>query len=425
MPNLDLAYQLTEHVLTNGLRLIVNHDPMAPAEAVNIWYRVGSADEMPGATGFAHLFEHLMFSGSRQVGPSEHLSSIEAIGGSANATTSFDRTNFFETVPVGALELALWLEAERMESLAVNDENVSTQREVVKEEKRQRYDNVPYGDQIELLLALNFPQSHPYAHPPIGSMRDLDAATVRDAQGFYRRWYCPDNAVLCVCGPVAPPEVIDLVERQFGSIRAKDGSQPGRAPAILPHTGEPETVVRRAVPSTVVHLCWRTPEFTDPAHLAVEQALAILASGQSSRLPELLERRFESAEAVGSGDFGMARGVSLATITARVRRGHSAGEVVDAVLAELSKLAERGPTPEELDRANAGFDREWLGRLASVDARADEINSFATLTGDPHQVNTLLSTVHAISAADIARAANDWLAPSQRATLVYQAQENA
>lgn len=425
MPHFDLAYRLTEHVLDNGLRVIVNHDPMAPAEAVNLWYQVGSADERAGATGFAHLFEHLMFSGSRQVGPSEHLSGIEAIGGSANATTSFDRTNFFETVPPGALEFALWLEAERMDSLAVNLENVTTQREVVKEEKRQRYDNVPYGDQVELLLALNFPDDHPYAHPPIGSMADLDAATVEDAQDFYRRWYRPDNAVLCVCGPVAPDRVLELVERQFARIRATAGAQTRTSGSLPPHSGEPSTLVERAVPSTVVHLCWRTPQFTDPAHLAVEQALAILASGQSSRLPELLERRLEAAEAVGAGDFGMARQVSLGTITARVRKGHSADEVVETVLTELTRLAEQGPTPQELARTNAGFDREWLGRLAAVDARADEINSFASLAGEPGQVNTLLTRVHAITAEEIAGAAAGWLAPSRRATLIYRAQEDA
>ncbi|SER65423.1 Predicted Zn-dependent peptidase [Propionibacterium cyclohexanicum] len=424
MPHFDLDYQLTEAVLDNGLRVIVNRDPMAPAQAVNIWYQVGSADERAGATGFAHLFEHLMFSGSRQVASSEHLSSIESIGGSANATTSFDRTNFFETVPPGALELALWLEAERMESLAVTEENFATQREVVKEEKRQRYDNVPYGDQIELLLGLNFPTGHPYDHPPIGSMADLDAASLDDAQDFYRRWYRPDNAVLSVCGPLPPKDVIELARRQLGAIEPKAPDQPRQAIPARPHSGEPFSLVERAVPSTLLHLCWRTPPFADPAHLAVEQALAILASGQASRLPELLERRIGSAESVGSGDFGLSREVSLATITARVRRGHRAEEIIDATLTELDRLACAGPTAQELARANATFDREWLGRLASVEARADEISSFATLTGDPREINSLLSRVHAITADEIAQATRDWLAPAARATLVYQAQEN-
>lgn len=425
MPHFDLDYRLTEQVLANGLRVIINHDPQAPAEAVNLWYRVGSADERPGATGFAHLFEHLMFSGSRQVAASEHLSCLEGIGGSANATTSFDRTNFFETVPPGALELSLWLEADRLESLALTDETFTTQREVVKEEKRQHYDNVPYGDQMELLLALNFPENHPYAHPPIGSMADLDAATVEDARDFFHRWYRPDNAILVTSGPIAPDEVLSMAERQLGQVKAKAWEGLRATTALGPHRGEPSTTVVRDVPSTVVNLCWRTPPLGEPAHLGVEQALSILATGQSSRLVDLLERRQESAEAVGAGDFGFASGVSMATITARLRSGHSADEVTETVLAELTRLGEQGPTDAELARANAGFDREWLGRLAAVDARADEINSFATLLGDPGLVNTWLTRVHEVTAEDVARAAVEWLAPRQRATLVYQAQETA
>ncbi|NLA30139.1 MAG: insulinase family protein, partial [Propionibacterium sp.] len=177
-----LHYPVDDITLDNGLRVLTNPDPMAPGVAVNLWYRVGSADERPGATGFAHLFEHLMFAGSAHVASGEHLATIQSVGGSANATTSFDRTNYFETVGPQALELALWLEADRMGSLDVDEQNLQTQRDVVKEEKRQRYDNVPYGDQLELLLRLNFPENHPYAHPAIGSMADLDAATLNDVQ---------------------------------------------------------------------------------------------------------------------------------------------------------------------------------------------------------------------------------------------------
>ena len=204
MPHIDLDYRIARQTLANGLRVVVNHDPGAPAEALNIWYAVGSGDEPPGATGFAHLFEHLMFAGSEHVAASEHLALMESVGGSANATTSFDRTNYFETVPVGALELALWLEADRMSTLAVTGTGFRTQVEVVEEEKRQRYDNVPYGDQLELLLGLNFPSGHPYGHPTIGSTADLDAAALSDVQDFHRRWYQPSNAVLTLCGPVVP-----------------------------------------------------------------------------------------------------------------------------------------------------------------------------------------------------------------------------
>ncbi|RLP11792.1 insulinase family protein [Propionibacterium australiense] len=403
--------------------MVVNHDPGAPAEAVNLWYAVGSGDESLGVTGFAHLFEHLMFTGSAHVAASEHLARMESVGGSANATTSFDRTNYFETVPPGALELALWLEADRMSTLVVDQANFETQVEVVKEEKRQRYDNVPYGDQLELLLALNFPSDHPYGHTTIGSMTDLDAASLSEVQGFYRRWYQPGDAVLTLSGPVGADSAIELVEKHFGPL----DSQPAQAPrpsAPLPrHEGVPTVTVRRAVPSTMIHLCWRSPDFNSPERFAVEQALAVLASGQSSRLPSLLVRDRELADAVGSGDFGLARGVSMASLSARVRSGHSAEELSETILEQLVRLGEQGPDEAELARVNAGFDREWLTRLASVESRADEISGFTSLSDEPHLVNTLLTRVHAVTAEQIAEAARTWLAPEHRAVLVYEAED--
>ncbi len=205
MPAIATHYELVEHRLDNGLRVVVNPDPVSPAVAVNIWYQVGSRDEVRGRTGFAHLFEHLMFQGSAQVASGEHLAAVQAVGGTANATTSFDRTNYYDTVPPHALDLALWLEAERMASLAVTQANLDNQRDVVLEEKRQRYDNTPYGDLLELLLAHNFPEGHPYAHPTIGSMPDLMAAPLDWVQDFHtgtgisRRTRCSSSA-----GPSSP-----------------------------------------------------------------------------------------------------------------------------------------------------------------------------------------------------------------------------
>ena len=423
MAHIDLDYRIARRTLANGLRIVVNHDPGAPAEALNIWYTVGSGDEPRGATGLAHLFEHLMFAGSAHVGSSGHLALMESVGGSANATTGFDRTSYFETVPPGALELALWLEADRMSTLAVTRTNFDTQVEVVKEEKRQRYDNVPYGDQLELLLELNFPADHPYGHPTIGSMADLDAASLSDVQGFYRRWYQPSGAVLTLSGPIEPERAFALAEKYFDAL-APAPAQTSRLLAPLPrHEGVPAIRVRRAVPSTMVHLCWRSPDFNSPERFAVEQALAVLASGQSSRLPNLLVREREIAETVGSGDFGLARGVSMATLSARVRSGHDAQELSETILEQLVDLGERGPDEDELARVNAGFDREWLSRLASVESRADEISGFASLSGDPGRVNAMLVRMHEVTGDQIAEAARTLLAPQYRAVLVYEAEE--
>src|SRR5215467_10522471 len=204
--------------LPNGLRLITVEDHLAPVAAVNVWYSVGSKHEVPGKTGFAHLFEHVMFQGSAHVGKAEHMALVQAAGGTLNGTTWLDRTNYFETVPSHQLELALWLEADRMGGLldALDQENLDNQRDVVKNERRQAYDNQPYGTAYERLFAMLFPPSHPYHHLPIGSMADLDAASLEDVRSFFRAHYAPDNCVLAVVGDADPDEVAALVERHFG-----------------------------------------------------------------------------------------------------------------------------------------------------------------------------------------------------------------
>src|SRR5712671_3796829 len=212
----------TDERLPNGLRLIVAEDHLAPVVAVNIWYNVGSKNEVPGKTGFAHLFEHVMFQGSRNVAKAEHIALVQAAGGTMNGTTWLDRTNYFETMPSHQLELALWLEADRLGTLldALSQENLDNQREVVKNEKRWSYDNRPYGSWTEKLLAGIFPEGHPYHHNTIGSMEDLDAASLDDVKAFFRLHYAPNNAVLSIAGDVVPAQITAWVEKYFGSIPA-------------------------------------------------------------------------------------------------------------------------------------------------------------------------------------------------------------
>src|SRR5690606_21028785 len=196
------SYPIIQTVLENGLRVIASPDHAAPSVAVNLWYDVGSRHELPGRTGFAHLFEHIMFQGSAHVEAGQHIGLMQAAGAVVNATTSMDRTNYFETLPTGGADLALWLEADRMGTLldALTQENLDTQREAVKEEKRQRYDNVPYGDAMQRLIQLTFPSEHPYGHTTIGSMDDLNAATLDDVRAFFATHYLPNNAVLTIAG---------------------------------------------------------------------------------------------------------------------------------------------------------------------------------------------------------------------------------
>ena len=214
--------QFTESRLPNGLRLIISEDHLAPVAAVNVWYNVGSKHEVPGKTGFAHLFEHVMFQGSAHVGKAEHIALVQAAGGTMNGTTWLDRTNYYETMPSHQLELALWLEADRLGSLldALSQENLDNQRDVVKNEKRWSYDNRPYGTWNEKLQAHLFPKEHPYHHPTIGSMADLDAASLEDVKEFFRTYYAPNNAVLAIVGDFEPERARDWVERYFGGIPA-------------------------------------------------------------------------------------------------------------------------------------------------------------------------------------------------------------
>lgn len=421
MPGLSslIDYEIDDRRLGNGLRVLVNPDPLAPGIAVNLWYRVGSGDEQPGATGFAHLFEHLMFAGSANVASGEHLEAIQAVGGSANATTSFDRTNYFETVGPHALELALWLEADRMASLNVDQANLDTQREVVKEEKRQRYDNVPYGDQLQLLLELNFPDAHPYHHPAIGSMPDLDAATLDDVQAFYRTWYQPTGAVLTLAGPITPDQGLDLADRYFGGLPGIDVPARQAAPPLPAHHSSPELVVVRDVPRPVLHTCWRTPQLTHPDRTPLDLAVALLAEGQSSRLYRELVREAELAEGVGSFDLGLARGTSIAVVSARAREGVALEAIEERVLAAVADLAGNGPADAELARAKAAYERQWLEALAPVEDRADQLGFFATHFDDPSRINRELDDIEQVTSDDIQRVVARWLQPEQRATLRY------
>ena len=220
VPESVIAYPIHTRSLPNGLRVVVSPDHSVPAVAVNLWYDVGSRNERPGERGWAHLFEHLMFSGSEHVASGEHLNALQAVGGIVNATTWFDRTNYFETVPTGALDLALWLEADRLASLQVTQHNLDNQRDVVMEEKRQRYDNVPYGDVMLHLVQLTFPADHPYGHPTIGSMDDLAAATLDDAKAFFATHYAPSNAVLTLVGDIDPTDGIARANSFFGGLAA-------------------------------------------------------------------------------------------------------------------------------------------------------------------------------------------------------------
>lgn len=418
---MPLDYPTHEHVLDNGLRVVVSPDHTVPVVTVNLWVGVGSRHEVTGKTGFAHLFEHLMFQGSRSVASGEHFSALMAQGGRLNATTWFDRTNYFETVPVGALELALWLEADRHGHLldAVTQENLDNQRDVVKEEKRQRYDNQPYGNAMTDVYAATFPAGHPYNHPTIGSMEDLDAATLEDVHSFFTRYYAPNNTVLTLVGDVTAADGFALAEKYFGHLIHQVQATRERGFQLAPLTA-PLRVDRRAeVPNDRLHLAFRLPAEGSADFMAASLALDCVAGLASSPMVARLVRREQVATSIGAHSMGFIDGSSLGLIVVDISPGQDADAVEAEVAVELERFIQDGPTEELLESVRAQAERAWLFALASGEERADLISQYTLLHDDPDYINTALDRLLAIGREDVHRVAREWLGPEHRVCVAY------
>jgi predicted Zn-dependent peptidase len=416
------SVRFTDERLANGLRLIVSEDHLAPVAAVNIWYNVGSKHEVPGKTGFAHLFEHVMFQGSGHVAKAEHMALVQSAGGTMNGTTWLDRTNYFETVPSHQLELALWLEADRMATLmeALNQENLDNQRSVVKNEKRSSYDNRPYGDWFHKLQEHLFPPEHPYHHSTIGSMEDLDAASLEDVAAFFRTYYAPNNAVLAVVGDVDPAQVRVWVERYFGQIPANTAIPPlgdMSLPAVL--GAESREVVEDRVPLPRHFFGFRAPVLGDPRYDALEVASQILAGGRGSRLYRRLVRDDKIAQDVAFFALGLVGGASIAAGQATVRLGIDPALVERVFEEELERLGREPVTDDELVRARALIETYELEALQRVDERADRLSMYATLLDDPEMINRQLGRYLAVTAANIQAVAAEVFRPDNRTVLTY------
>jgi predicted Zn-dependent peptidase len=419
VPKVDFS----ETRLPNGLRLIISEDHLAPVAAVNVWYGVGSKHEQPGKTGFAHLFEHVMFQGSKNVGKAEHIALVQAAGGTMNGTTWLDRTNYFETMPSHQLALALWLEADRMGTLldALSQENLDNQREVVKNEKRWSYDNRPYGSWNEKLLGAVFPSEHPYHHPTIGSMEDLDAASLEDVKSFFRLHYAPNNAVLSVVGDVEPGEVTGWVERYFGSIPANPN-----LPVELPDMSLPPRIgseIREVVPDRVplprIYWGFRGPVFGDQRLDALDLAGQILSGGKGSRLHRRLVREERLAQDVALFSMGLVAGGSVTAGWATARPGVDLIQLETAFWEELERLGREPVSDDELERAKALTEADELGALQRVDEKADRLSMYATLFDDPEMINRILPRYLSTTAEQIRSVAAEVFVPENRVVLTY------
>jgi predicted Zn-dependent peptidase len=414
--------EFSDERLPNGLRLIVQEDHLAPVVAVHVWYNVGSKHEVPGKTGFAHLFEHVMFQGSAHVGKAEHMALVQAAGGTLNGTTWLDRTNYFETLPSHQLELALWLEADRMGTLldALSQENLDNQREVVKNEKRWSYDNRPYGSWQEKTFAHLYPGDHPYHHPTIGSMEDLDAASLEDVQEFFRTYYAPNNATIAVVGDCERAQVREWADRYFGGIPANPSIPPLPDMSLPPLLGrEIRETVEDRVPLTRLFIAYRAPAYGDPALDPLDLASQLLSGGKSSRLHKRLVREERLAQEVDCGSWGFVGGASVFLGIATVRPGVDPAAVEAAFHDELEKLASEAPSDDELARAKALIEADELGSLARVEERARRLAEYAGLFDDPGLINTLLPRYLAITPEQMRDAARAVFRPDNRVVLTY------
>lgn len=405
----------TEERLPNGLRVVIAEDHTAPVFSIAVIYNVGSRDERPSRTGLAHLFEHLMFKGSARVGPGEHFTLVFQNGGTMNATTDKDRTLYHETLPAQQLDLALFLEADRMGSLAVTPEAFDNQRSAVKEERRVRFDNQPYGRTEETLERLAY-DGTAYAHPVIGSMDDLDAASVADAAAFFQGYYGPNNAVLAIAGDVDAASCAAKVRRYFAPLPSRP-SPPSVEIAMPPRTAERRHwLVDPLAPLDRLDLAFTIPPAMTSDEPALRVLSTILGGGRSSRLYARLVR--EALATAATATIVSRRGPGLLRVTATVASGRSPSAVEGAIDAEIAHLTTEPVLPWELQKARTSARMGIVSDLQSSASRATLLAQYALFHDDPGLINARAERIEAVTADDVLRVARAYLVPARRSVVI-------
>jgi zinc protease len=413
----DISVPYEQFTLPNGLNVILHEDHATPMVAVNIWYHVGSAREALGRTGFAHLFEHIMFEGSGHVGEGMFDEWLEAAGGFNNGSTSTDRTNYYEMVPNNALELALFLESDRMGYLldAMSPETVDGQRGVVINERRQSYENRPYGLAFPILSENLYPSDHPYSWPVIGSQADLEAATYEDVVDFHQRLYAPSNASLSISGDISPTEARQLVEHWFSDVPAGPDVGPLDGPAAF--IAEEKRVVHEdRVQLPRLYMCWLTPQIYAPGDAELDIAGRVLAGGKNSRLYKRLVYDLQIAQNVNAYQ-SSSELTSEFCIIATARSGHGLSELEQVVQEELDLLKADGPEEREVQRALNQYQASSLDQLESILGKANSLNSYYFRTGNPDYFNEDLSRYLAVGVDDIQAVLRTYLRDNGRVLL--------
>jgi zinc protease len=406
----------TDTKLKNGLRVIISEDHIAPVFSLAVTYDVGSRNERKGRTGFAHLFEHMMFKGSENVGPGEHFMLIFNNGGTMNGTTSKERTNYFQTMPANQLELVLFLEADRMKSLEITQENLDNQRHAVQEERRQGVDNQPYGRTFEVFDELAY-DNFAYQHSVIGSMDDLNAASVEDVAEFFKMYYAPNNAVLTIVGAVKTDEALALVRKYFESIP----SQPAPPPVDISQPEQTEER-RKTIEDPLARLPrldmgYRLPPAPSPDEDALSVLGTVLSSGRSSRFFEQIVREKQLATSA-SAFAQMSRGPGMFRVVAMAAPGQAVADIEKAIEEEIERV-KAGPIADwEMEKARAQARNSLAGTLQSSLSRAILLSEFALFFNDPERINRRADDIAKVTAADVQRVARQYLTPRTRTVVI-------
>ncbi len=419
-----IAYE--QFTLPNGLHVVYSEDHSTPIVTVDLWYNVGSRNERPGRSGFAHLFEHMMFQGSAHVKKSEHGQLVERAGGDYNGSTAEDRTNYYETVPSNRLNLALWLEADRMRSLAITTENFENQRQAVKEERRLRVDNQPYSAAFSDGLTWPFDSSacFPYAHTIIGSMADLDAAKLPDVQAFFDTYYAPNNVALVVVGDFNATELRRLVNEYFAGVPSHAQPEAPRCEVRSAGNGPVRREVRDAQANLdLVMRIYRMPDHRSADTPALELLDIVLGRGESSRLNIGVVRREKAAVATGSlqNPYGSRNGPGVWALYGIVNQGVSA-ERLDSLLAiQLDSIRTNGVTPAELEKAKNVAQAGFIANRETTFGKAEELQHYRTFHASIDDINTDLDKLLAVTSDDVKRVAATYLDPAGLTLLIVRA----
>ncbi len=415
-----MKIEYDQYKLTNGLNVILHQDDRVPIVAVNVWYDVGSKNERPGKTGFAHLFEHMMFQGSAHVPADLHFKLIQRVGGTLNGSTFFDRTNYYETLPSHYLEMGLWLEADRMGFLlpALDQAKLDNQLDVVKNERRQRVDNQPYGRWLEKILEMAFEPDFPYHWPVIGYMEDLDRVTLDDVREFFRTYYAPNNASLVVAGDFDPAETRELIEKYFADIPA--GAVP---PAVERkfrsyNQGEKRTVLKDRVQLPRLYMAYHFPEFGTPDAYVTDVISDILSSGRSSRLYQSLVYRQQIAQDA-QAVFLPLKLTSLLIIMVTPRPEVPIEKIEQALQRELGDLRNQFVDPDELQRVKNQIEARKIREFQSVASRADQLNMHAVYFNRPEGINDEIEQYRKITIENVYETAGIYLNDNNRVVVTF------